>query len=81
MYIANHMIRHNGKLYNKGDEVPLKYEEAKELLKHKALTQAGKAAVEKTVKEVDEKSAVETTAKTEADKAAVEKTAKEANKK
>jgi len=46
-YIANHMIRHNGKLYEKGDEVPLKYDEAQELLKHRAVTKYVKSPEEK----------------------------------
>ena len=72
MYLANHMIRHNGKLYKKGDEVPLKYEEAQELLKHRAVAQVGKAAADKVTKEAEEKAVAE---------AAADKATKEANKK
>lgn len=41
-YIANHMIRYNGTLYQKGDEVPLKFGEAQELLKHRAVSKVGR---------------------------------------
>jgi len=42
-YIANHIIEHNRKLYEKGDEVPLSYEKAQALIKHGAITKYGKA--------------------------------------
>ena len=58
VYIANHMIRHNGKLFKKGDEVkglsPAEYDG---LLKHNAIVKFGrnedakKPAAGKTAKE------------------------------
>jgi rubrerythrin len=42
-YIANQEMRHGGKLYEKGDEIPLKYEEAQEYMKHGAVTRQSKA--------------------------------------
>ena len=36
-YVAKFMQRHNEKLYQKGDEMPLSYADAQELMKHKAI--------------------------------------------
>ena len=58
-YTANHMIRHNGKLFHKGDEVPLTYEDAQDLLKHRAVTQHGRAEKAAAEEQVAEKVAAE----------------------
>jgi hypothetical protein len=52
-YIANHEQEYGGKLYQKGDVMPLKYDEAQELLKHRAvavqrITPQAKPAVTKS---------------------------------
>ena len=78
-YFANHMIRHNGKLYHKDDEIPLTYEEAQALLKHRAIRQVGKNKPEIDEQTEEEKAEIERIAaeKAEAKRLAAEKKAAE----
>ena len=88
MYIANHLIRHNGKLYARGEEVKdLKHAEAQELLKNRAVSKFGKdgkpelSDAEKAAAEAAEQATKDAAAKEAAEKAAAEKAAAEAAKK
>ena len=86
MYICNHMIRHDGTLYQKGQKIELKHEDAQSLLKHKAITEVGEgesvplSGAERAAAEAAAEAA-ERAAKEAEEKAAAEAAAKEAEEK